>query len=629
MYISKFQVFNYKSFKDSTLLEFKPGINIIIGQNNAGKTAFLEALELGFSDHPHKNIRKLQPSKKGSFIPTNNLSMVNATLNFDKFDVYSVIEEAQIGILAEYNSEENLILFKKWIESPDSLEIFVENYNSDSCTIQLKDFPEVLTSLVFHIIQEVKYGITRNEKFNLVTTNDELCLEFQEKQYKFGCDTEAFDTTLFRCLKNKIYRFESERFHIGSCSTGTNSKLRPNAINLAEVISQLQEQGNNNKKIYQEFNNYINIIFPDIKKVYSKLKPKGLTYRNDQYEIFVRSPEAEQKDWEDFALPLSECGTGVSQVLAILYVVITTSEPQVIIIDEPQSFLHPSAAKKLIEILKEFPQHQYFIATHSPQIITAANPATIVQLSYIDGETKAQIIDAKQTAQLRSLLDELGVSLSDVFGADNILWVEGQTEEKCFPLILEKSREKKLMGTQVLAVHDTGRLQAKNADLVFDIYDKLSGCNTLFPPAIGFILDDEGRTDKNKDELKKRSGNKLGFLTRKLYENYLLDAEAIAYVLNEEDKYREQPISKEDVQSWLDNNKNKFLPTGTSADEDWLKVIDGAKLLESLFPKLTENRVIYRKTKHSYELTELLLENKQDALQEIAELLKDFLTPFI
>lgn len=60
MYISKFQICNYKSFKDSTLLEFKPGINIIIGQNNVGKTAFLEALELNFSDHPHKNIRKLQ-----------------------------------------------------------------------------------------------------------------------------------------------------------------------------------------------------------------------------------------------------------------------------------------------------------------------------------------------------------------------------------------------------------------------------------------------------------------------------------------------------------------------------------------------------------------------------------------
>ncbi|HAO09648.1 MAG TPA: chromosome segregation protein SMC, partial [Planktothrix sp. UBA8407] len=572
MYISKFQIFNYKSFKDSTLLEFKPGINVIIGQNNVGKTAFLEALELSFSDHPHKNIRKLQPQKKGKFIPINSSSSVNIALNFDKFDVYSLIEKDQIGILANdkntlYDSGEGLILFQKWIESSDSLEIFVEDYNSDSCTIQLKDFPEILNSLVFHIIQEVKYGITKNEKFNLVTTNDELCLDFQEKQYKFGCDTQTFNSILFEYFKNKIYRFESERFHIGSCSTGTDSKLRPNARNLAEVISQLQTQGN--KNIYQKFNSYINIIFPDIKSVSAKLNPKTLlTQKHDEYEVLVWSPEADEQDIKDFALPLSQCGTGVSQVLAILYVVVTASEPQVIIIDEPQSFLHPSAAKKLIEILKEFPQHQYFIATHSPQIITAANPATIVQLSYIDGETKAQIIDAKQTAQLRSLLDELGVSLSDVFGADNILWVEGQTEKKCFPLILDKLTDIKLRGTQILDVQNTGDLEGKYADLVFDIYHNLSGGNTLFPPAIGFILDEEGRPEEKKKDLQRRSkknGNKLEFLTRKLYENYLLEPEAIAHVINQEDCSRDQPLSENEIQSWLDDNKNQFIK-GTSED---------------------------------------------------------------
>ena len=108
------------------------------------------------------------------------------------------------------------------------------------------------------------------------------------------------------------------------------------------------------------FNQYVNIVFPDIKKVYSKIrlkesteflnmrkfyseeKAKELTESQNktyEYELFVRSPEAEQKDWEDFALPLSQCGTGVSQVLAILYVVITSSESQVIIIDDKKNIL--------------------------------------------------------------------------------------------------------------------------------------------------------------------------------------------------------------------------------------------------------------------------------------------------
>jgi AAA15 family ATPase/GTPase len=57
MYLSKFQLFNYKSFLDSGLLEFTYGINIIVGQNNSGKTALLEALTLNFDNVPHRSIK--------------------------------------------------------------------------------------------------------------------------------------------------------------------------------------------------------------------------------------------------------------------------------------------------------------------------------------------------------------------------------------------------------------------------------------------------------------------------------------------------------------------------------------------------------------------------------------------
>jgi DNA repair exonuclease SbcCD ATPase subunit len=53
MYLSKFQVLNYKSYRDSTEIELKRGFNIITGQNSAGKTALLEALALDFKAVPH------------------------------------------------------------------------------------------------------------------------------------------------------------------------------------------------------------------------------------------------------------------------------------------------------------------------------------------------------------------------------------------------------------------------------------------------------------------------------------------------------------------------------------------------------------------------------------------------
>ena len=53
MYVSgHFRVTNYKSYRDSGKVKFKPGFNILTGQNSAGKTALLEALTFQFPPNP-------------------------------------------------------------------------------------------------------------------------------------------------------------------------------------------------------------------------------------------------------------------------------------------------------------------------------------------------------------------------------------------------------------------------------------------------------------------------------------------------------------------------------------------------------------------------------------------------
>jgi len=141
MYISKFKIFNYKSFKDSTLLEFKPGINVIIGQNNVGKTAFLEALELNFENTPHKNVKALLSKKKDEFLPLSYFSNVDVTFQIKKNDIYSLIEQSIICVSSDYNCQQDLDLFQNWIAQPNVKEICVSNYkpkeSDDSCTISL------------------------------------------------------------------------------------------------------------------------------------------------------------------------------------------------------------------------------------------------------------------------------------------------------------------------------------------------------------------------------------------------------------------------------------------------------------------------------------------------------------
>ncbi|WP_442941724.1 AAA family ATPase [Nostoc sp.] len=50
-------------------MEFSPGINIIVGRNNAGKTSLLEVLSLNFDNYPHQSIRTLP--KKVSILKEN------------------------------------------------------------------------------------------------------------------------------------------------------------------------------------------------------------------------------------------------------------------------------------------------------------------------------------------------------------------------------------------------------------------------------------------------------------------------------------------------------------------------------------------------------------------------------
>ena len=55
MRICSFKIQNYKSFLEPRELTLEEGFNLIVGQNNVGKTALLEALSLQFKSKPHRS----------------------------------------------------------------------------------------------------------------------------------------------------------------------------------------------------------------------------------------------------------------------------------------------------------------------------------------------------------------------------------------------------------------------------------------------------------------------------------------------------------------------------------------------------------------------------------------------
>ena len=642
MYISRFQLVNFKSFRDSGVLEFQPGINIIVGANNSGKTALLEALSLSFETSPHRSIETLpQPNST-----PNRESAVKVTLIFTKAEIHSLFDNLSpnyyVGLSSAGNSylpaSEVLALFQNWMDNPSNVELTASKSTAHSLNrdgISIKDLDPAV-ELTYYRPDPLRMGSYRESRKKLIKkdANDRFtfCQETDELDKH---REENFFGTLFDEFANRVSQLQAQRF-VGQCSIGNDEKLNSSASNLAEVIHLLESPSK--KKLYERFNQYVSTMFPQFGWVSTRILEKQIR-QGPNLEILIWLTKTLESGRQDLAFSLSDCGTGIGQVLAILYVVLASPQPRPIVIDEPQCYLHPGAAKKLIQILKEFPQHQYFIATHSAEIIAAANPSTIVKLRHEDGYTKASAMNAGDIREQRSLLAELGVSLSDVFGADSILWVEGPTEELCFPLVLSKLAPELLTGTKIVSIKNTGDLLGKKAHFVnvmFDLYQRLSGGNNLYPPAVGFVFDRENRTQQDVTDLRKRSPEPIHFLERCMYENYLLHPDAIAAVLNRDDGGREHALTSEAVREGLEINKVKLKEKKDCFSKDTTPEqlsnpqyvdanINAAKLLDVLFAELSFARVKFRKTKHSIMLTEWLLENNPDHFAELADFLRGIL----
>jgi predicted ATPase len=618
MYISNVRIHNYKSFNQSSLLELRQGFNIIVGKNNAGKTALLEALSLQFTQKPHRS-SKTVPKANSSINPTSSMDIA-----------FTVDHVELIGILQGFNSPfqfpfpSNISISGNVVGAHNRSEImeYVNQVLSQSTiTFRLQVLNGGSPLLTNFPSYEAKarpvHGSPGNRLFAQCRFKDGQ-VEVGENTIP-GAETNEIGCQLFWTLRAQTYCFRAERMHIARCGVGTIAELKPNAENLAEVLGNLQ----GNVSRFRRFNDFVRKVLPDVTQV----TVRNLGGNIVEVLVWYEDPDQERID---LAVPLDECGTGVSQVLAILYVIVNSVTPQTFIIDEPQSFLHPGAVRKLIDILKlkEHAQHQYIIATHSPAVITATEPATITLVKREAGESVLAPIDLKETQRLRTCLAEVGARLSDVFGADDILWVEGQTEEICFPKIVEKILNRTLLGTVIRGLRNTGDLEPKHAIAVFEIYDRLSHSDSLLPPSLGFMLDDEGRSEQQKTELRHRSGNRLYFTPRKMFENYLLHPKAISILINKIDTERPQPVTEEIVHEWLESKaKDDKYCAPRRPGAEWRSYVHGAKVLHDLFSELTENRLDYDGNKVAYgiALTEWIIEHEPDHLHEIAEHIEEVL----
>lgn len=590
MKVQSIQVLNYKSLRRTEELQLGETFTVVVGQNNAGKTALIE--RLGFAslqDKPYTT------GLAGSYFVEDPTSETRFSYEISGSELDYLMKRAGGGARITLPVESTI----------NSEPVAVAFYEHG-----IKAASSLRGEMVHRGGWRDPNAATRCANFQV--TEDRKTIRF----VGFVNAAGGIWTFLHTQAEKLSYVFKAERLGLDSSKLQNNIDLQPDASNLAGAILQLQGES---RHLFEEFVSAVRRVLPLVKDV------RVLAVGNDRVAIRVWNEDA-AGDGFGQGRPLNDCGTGVGQVLAILFVVITARHGRLIVIDEPATFLHPSAVRVLLDVLKEHPKHQYVISTHAPEVISAVRPERLWLVRWEAGETKVEVRQGEDIEATKAALGDIGSKLSDVFGYDALIWVEGPTEERCFPMLLTKAERLGFGRLGFVPIINTGDLlkERKNPTLIWRIYERIAKQSVLLPQTLSFALDLEELTVGERQELVKASGGLVKFLPRRCIENYLLHPKAISQVMP-------AAGSDQDILMWLNSKSGdqryraSKLWGGDLKALPWLVKVDAAKLLSDLFSDLTPTKEEYRKTLHSPLLMQWIIENDAQHLAELSGFVRSLL----
>jgi energy-coupling factor transporter ATP-binding protein EcfA2 len=258
-------------------------------------------------------------------------------------------------------------------------------------------------------------------------------------------------------------------------------------------------------------------------------------------------------------------------------------ESTLLVIDEPEVYLHPDVQRQLVAILK----HQnpdVLLATHSSEILSEADPSDILLID----KSKTKAVRLQDVEGVQQALDEIGslqnLTLTQLAKNKCLLFVEGPGDFRLLKRIAAKMKLSHLaIGTSVTAV-PSGSFSTWKEILHFASTSH-KAIGTAF--RIGAIFDRDFFPAEEIAKIHKALEEHLDlvyFHTRKEIENYLLVPTALDRA----------------VQKQILERKNRGTPATTNKN-----VESSAKILEKLSQNLktaTQGQLVSRREKYLKEI---------------------------
>lgn len=276
----------------------------------------------------------------------------------------------------------------------------------------------------------------------------------------------GWDSKIASCipLPLKINPFDDsaqlEKQIVEILTSAVKENLKKDDSKLSSMLVTLNEMANDVKKeIGEELDKTTNKLQENISNIFPEhsidIDPQA--GKLDVDKILAAGTHLRIADSSGLFYPLANQGSGLQRAflwsalealadtgIKINKKVLGDEEPRILLIEEPESFLHPPAiraAREALYKIADLPNWQVMITTHSPIFIDVSKPhTTIVRVekrkdsaTKIFSTDKAQF-DVNERERLQ-MIRNCHPTINEFFFSEKVILVEGDTEQVVFSVL--------------------------------------------------------------------------------------------------------------------------------------------------------------------------------------------------
>lgn len=285
-----------------------------------------------------------------------------------------------------------------------------------------------------------------------------------------------------------------------------------------------------------------------------------------------------------FVAEVGWMGSGLQAWLQTCWFLARCRRETVVVLDEPDIFLHPDLQRKLYRLV-EGHYNQVLIATHSTEVLAEVNPEAVLIIDKDANQSKF----AENIPAVQSVINHIGgahnLQFTRLWSARRCLFIEGNDVEilSAFHRLIYPDSPTSLDLIPYIPIHGYGNWKhAVGATIGL----KNAGDKSIKAYC---ILDSDYRTPEEHDKVKKEA-NQHGLFVhvwkRKEIENYVLSAAAISRVIESrsDNKYPNENDVKKKIRSICDAMKEQVFDNISDAiwGRDRKGIVDANKKARSV-----------------------------------------------